>query len=393
MPYIKDKTQGYGEQAGVLGSGAVPTGRQATQAGSPGSFTNIQDYLSGVTTPKIQGQLENKAQSDIKNAQQNVNQQVQGLSALPQAQQYNPESFQKNLQDNDYSAIRQGATQSYTPTDVTKEIQTPTNPFANVQPGSFSSLMQYFGQTQKPNTQYGQGAQKLDEMLLRGQPEYVQNFAPQKQEQFKSQVEGGVKKAQEERGAAQKATQEQVSKSSADYQKAISDYLGGVNQQAQDKLKEQQAQEAQYTGKSNAELLNMMKNDPQYYQSLIAMQGGANIDPGNYVTRTGYNAPDIGTAAYALGNDTLSDYSALNDILGNKSAPLVGTQAYNPGVINFDQGAYNNALSAVMNPANPTGPIGPVFFNPTPGASTPSQPQQQPSSSPSTFKIPTRVTM
>lgn len=392
MPYIKDKSQsGYGEQAGVLGSGAVPTGKQSTQAGSPGSFTNIQDYLGGVTAPKIQNQIENKAQGDIKNAQQNVNQQVQGLSALPTAQQYNPESFQKNLQDNTYDQIKAGATQAYNPTDPTQEIKTPDNPFASVQPGSFSSLMGYFGQTQKPNTQYGQGTQKLDEMFLRGQPEYVQNFAPQKQEQFKTQVEGGVKKAQEERGAAQKATQEQVSKSAADYQKGISDYLGGVNTQAQQKLAEQQAEEAKYTGKSNAELLNMMKNDPQYYQSLKAMHSGAEVDPSNYVSRTGYNSPDMGTAAYGLGQDTLSDYSALNDILGNKAAPLIGTQAYNSGTINFDENSYNNALMAAINPANPTQALNPTYFNPnTYNSPTPTlQPSQPAATQPvDTSKIP-----
>lgn len=367
MPYIKDKVQGYGEQAGVLGSGAVPTGKQATQAGSPGSFTNIQDYLSGVTAPKIQNQIENKAQGDIRNAQANVNQQVQGLSALPTAQQYNPESFQKNLQENTYDQIKAGATQAYNPTDPTKEIQTPNNPFTNIQPGSFSSLMNYFGQTQKPNTQYGQGAQKLDEMFLRGKPEYVQNFAPQKQEQFKA-VEGQAKKAQEERGAAQKATQEDVSKNASAYQQAINDYLSGVNTQAQQKLAEQQAQ---YKA-----VQDQLKLDPNQLMEKVYGQGAvSNLDrqfrehnlqyrypsaSGGTMTENflsnakpwadffnvqGAVDPTLATASGALGADKIQDYNALRDIQPGNFQQLQAGQEFNPGKVALD---YNKFLTSVQ---------------------------------------------
>jgi hypothetical protein len=195
--------------------------------------------------------------------------------------------------------------------------------------------MSYIGEIKPQSQQYTTGMQKVDEMLLGGDPAFPGQFAEQKKAQYKQQVEdpyGAAKAARE----GQKA---QAVSNTETWKKQMQDYLGGENKAIQDILAKQQEQEKEAADltfsewqQMNAEAIkgkppdlsqygtpdiNKLYNDPEYYKQ--------------FAERSGYNTPSMGTAATEYGSnaDKMADYNALASILNVDQ--LMPTNTYNPG--------------------------------------------------------------
>ena len=358
MAYIR-KTEPGLSQSGTLGQGAVTTGTGATQAGSPTSFTNIQDYLSANKgTPQIQQRIQAAGQKDIEQGKSNVQGQVAKLSQLPTGLGYDQAKFGEALGKDDYESIRQGAMQSYTPQDVSAQFKNVESGLKGIQPGSFQSLSSYLGSNIRPQNQYTQGQQKFDEMLLRGQKDFTDTFAKKQQEQFKSQVTDPLEAAKQSRTEQEQQTATKLGEQSKQYQSAIDEYLKNLNSNIATTQAMQQQREQQEASRINdiPGLFNQLAGAntynniyPIYYTpssenvkgqteaDRAATMSAINTAIQNSVSRTGNVAPSFETAVSAFDPNRIKDYEALRGIAGQAGMtgqynPLTytGTQ-YNPG--------------------------------------------------------------
>ena len=237
---MRDKPYGYGG-GGMIGSGQGVGGATApndTTAGQAGGWSNIQDFLGANTgTPKVQGMIEQKGKQQLGTAAKAGETARSGVSEIPSIQAFTPQAFQSALAANDYGQIRTGAGGQYTPFQgmtgenrgaalAGQELPTQTNPFENIQPG-VESIMNYFGQLERPSSQYTPGMSKMDEMLLRGQKDFVKDYPGELKEQFKGQVTDPMQAGREARALAHEGGALAAGTEGERWKGGINDYLQG----------------------------------------------------------------------------------------------------------------------------------------------------------------------
>lgn len=283
MAYVKRgglETGGgvLGSGGGVMGGGettpAAATGNSQSAAGSPSGFYNIQDFLGANqgSTPRIQTNVEQKGNAAVESGKQQLQQNQGSLSALPNATEYNRDNFNQYLAKNEYDPIRQAANQSFTPTssedinyNLSKNIS--DQGINSLKPGDFGSVMNWFGQAQPTSSTYNPGMQKMDEMLLRGNKDFVQNFAPNIQAQYKSQVSDPLSAAISGRIGQEQATGEAITGAANAWKGGIGDYLKGQDALINAKITEQQGKALPALDSAGL-LQQIQKTNPDYFNRL-----------------------------------------------------------------------------------------------------------------------------
>ena len=232
-----NKTLGGGEMTGDTEAQGGANQINTSTSGTPGGFTNIQDYMGankGDTTN--QNYLNTKADEQINNAVGQMNTAVSALSPI-NTQAASIQGLNDLLNQNDYTKAREYATTpNFTPT--AQELPDIANPTSNLK-GTLPDVMSYIGEIKPQSQQYTGGMQKFDEMLLGADPTFPGQFAANKQQQYETQVEdpyGAAKAARE----GQKA---QATQNAADWKTQMQNYLGGEDKTIQGILANQQEQE------------------------------------------------------------------------------------------------------------------------------------------------------
>lgn len=189
-----DNKQMTGAGGGMTGtaSGGATGGNQST-SGSQGAFTNIQDYIGANTGDKTnQNYLNNAADTQISNAANQVQSNINAAPAITQNPAPSADLLNANTQ-NDFRGNKylSGNLDAYTKAPTPYNMPSlGSNPTAGLQ-DNLSSVLNYMGGSSvKPLSQnYTQGMQKFDEMLLGNDPQFSKDFASNKQQQYKTQVE------------------------------------------------------------------------------------------------------------------------------------------------------------------------------------------------------------
>lgn len=358
MAYIRQAGQavqvpGYQTGGGMLGGSPTSSIAQPTDAGKPGGWTNIQDYLNAnrgdrtnINTAKTQtaGKIQEGAKS--------IQEQKENVSPLPQAVQYSAEATNQALDKDDYGVFSQGLSQQpavdqmrLIPTAEQEiygnaPLESRVNEITNLDPTNFNKTMQFVGGlSDAPG--YSTGMKAFDAMLLQGSPEFRQGFVPQVQEQYKTLYQQPLEQARQERTGQISDAQKAIEAAQSGWKEGISDWLGTEDQAIADILAQQQAQEAQEADLTFQEWLPLYQaylqaNPPS--DPAAPVGAPAYLAPGydykQHAERTGNVAPDINTAAYQYGPDKLADYNALAELLsqyGGSYNQYTPAQGYNPG--------------------------------------------------------------
>jgi hypothetical protein len=352
MAYNKIQKQSNDKMMGTGGltGNAEGGGNSATQpvnqstAGNSGGFTNIQDYMNANKGNQTnQNYLNNKADTQISNQANLLNTNVGSLSAINQ----NPAASQQGVQDllgkNNYETARNYATNpnfKATAEELPDMYSGAYNPTSKLT-GNLSSVMDYIGEIKPPSQQYTPGMQKFDEMILGGDKDFAKNFATNKQQRYKSQVEDPYGAAT----AARETQKGQAKQNVEDWRTQFKTYLGGEDKKIQDILAKQQAKEKNEATITPEEYFKLA-GTPYTAPAATANNGaGNNLTKAQNdaiikeqmdmymknLTRTGNNAPSLGTATgeYGQNADQLMDYNKIAEILG--LTQLTPSTTYNPG--------------------------------------------------------------
>lgn len=366
MAFIK-RTQTT-PSGGMLGTGSLVGGtglgeggqNAPSEAGTPGGWYNIQDFLNAnKQDPAIASKIQEKGTQATQKLAGDVQGQIGGLSQIDAANPFSQSSLQDILARDNYSQAQSGLQQQFNPfkgvagstleekakTVAGSELQAPSNPFAQVQSGNFQSIMDFFGQAEKPSAQYTQGMSKMDEMLLRGQKDFVKDYPTQLQEQFTSQVVNPLDAARAEREQALLGGAKSTEEAAKSWQTGLGQYVADQQKAVNDILGQQQTQEAQAQANIpdyQTFLSGLQTANPNYYNQLLS---GAYVPEGlqtkdlspiyqqyaKYTPGTGVNES---TALNQYGAGNIQDYNALAQLIGGKAFGQ-GYQ-YQPGSFTFD---------------------------------------------------------
>lgn len=336
MAYIKRMPSGdvggtFGD-AGFIGGGDTPT-----TAGNAQSWYNIQDFLGAnqgdTTGQRIAGSALNKEVEAGKSSLQN---QVSGLSALqnpiaapsqpiptPEGQAqialYNPDpnTLGGLLGTDNYDAIRAGVNQSYqAPTG--SEFTPITSSVDKIQPNQFNTIADFIGLGQKKSSTYTPGMQKMDELLMRGDKDFTQNFAQQAKDRYASEVTNPYQAAVANREQERTKNKSDIESASSGWKSQVQDWTGQANRNIEDVLSKQQQ--------------NYNTIQPTYNKIISDIMGGIGRNEENMESRIRDAAniqnllsvqPSRETAINDLGGTALTqDYNALQDILGGTPSYL-----------------------------------------------------------------------
>jgi len=352
-PYDENDKNNAG---GILGTGGEMGGGAPvkTSAGTPGGWTNIQDYLNANKGDMTNvNSLRNKATGIIGKGTEELNKQKSNLAALPTAQGYDATKLNEYLGSNDYGKIR-GATkqQLATQTPTAQELvgYSPLeDQVSGLKEGDFGSIEKFFGDRETtPN--YTPGMKSFDKMLLQGNPYVQKDFVPEIKGMYENQYKKPLEAARTERDTAKTAASQGMGEASESWKTGINQYLGGEKNKVNQLLAQQQQQEAEAADLTKSEwdaiygparqsyLNNLKTTNPEEYQRAV-MASPIELSPGfnymNYAERTGNTTPNIGTAAssYAGSND-LADYNALVNLIneyGGKEELLMPNSGYSAG--------------------------------------------------------------
>ena len=325
--------------SGMLGQGMLGSGKKQTQAGTGGSWYNVQDFLSANQNipSSLANRMEQKGQEEIGQAASGLQSNIANMSALPQAQQYSQEAFQNAIGDKDYSDVQQYLNQGYQAQNVNlapQGYESQKQSYQSLNPNDFSSLMNWFGATDQ-GARYTPGMSKMDELLLRNRPGFIESFPQQLQSQFQSQVTDPMQAATSERQAQEQATQDAFNTSRENWQQGLSDYLGGQYQSVQDELAKQQDVQDQWLANEANYNRMISQHSPQ------AQEFGMDLNP--YFQYQAGTAPAMGTAAnVALGGEGIQEYNQLanllEDVQGSPMERMMDQQYVAPTYLGNEQG-------------------------------------------------------
>lgn len=323
MSYIKrsgveagtPSTTGAG---GVLGSGetTAKTGQQSIANQSPTGFYNIQDFLKanqGQST--LAGDIQKKGEEAIGQQKNTLAQNQSTMENMPTATEYTPEALQKNLQANEYDALRGNIAQKpQTQQQIQSQLSANiTNPFENMKAGDYKSIMDFFGQSQPTSSKYTQGMQKQDELLLRGNKESA-NIPTNLQNMYQEQVANPLNQAVNARTAKSAAD---VAKANEGWKGGLQAFLSSQDQLQKDILAEQQglynkAMSPQFASQ------NVGLQAPNANTALTAYMGGVDRGGNPYSNYEDYNP-----IREILGmTDVTNPQEVFNPVFGMGSSPV-----------------------------------------------------------------------
>lgn len=247
---------GQGGIAGT-GGGAAQTGgapQQQTSAGGASDWINVQEYLRGNQPAQSAAmkRLQGRAQGQLRGAQQELENRYAAVQQQPTAQKYDANVFaqyrQGGLTPEETAKITSGVGQTYAGAQagtqayerpVAEQLKAVQNPFAELQPGSFESLMKWAGPIEKPSAGYTPGMQMFDEMLLRSAA--PSQFVQQQQSAFKEKVTDPLGKYRSDIQDKQNAAKQEFAKQGEAWKAGVGGWLGQQRTAVADKLKEQKA--------------------------------------------------------------------------------------------------------------------------------------------------------
>jgi len=268
------QTPGYQTGGKMLGGAQTGSAQPATEAGSPGGWTNIQDYLSA-----NQGDMTNvntakeQTASKIQEGAKSIQEQKATPIDLPKPTEYSAETTNKALADDDYGVFSQGLTQQNAQDQMSQlpsvqeqiygnaPLETRIDEITNLDPSNFDKTMQFVGGlSQDPN--YSQGARAFDSMLLQGSPEFRQNFVPQTQQQYQELYKQPLQAARDERQQFQDTQGAQaISGAQQGWQTGINDWLSAENAQI---AQAQQRQQDHYSQMQQSANIDVQKQIADY---------------------------------------------------------------------------------------------------------------------------------
>jgi len=373
MAFLSSGNQGdlISGGGGYAGAGATIGGKQKTTAGKPGGWYNIQDFLAAnPQTPNVQSRMTQRGSQQLGEAKGQLQSQVSALPSMPTPEQYSQERFGGILQDGvtggEASNLRSFLDQSYTPSATPQELLPGVqSPYKNMQPGSFESVMNWYGDIERPSAAYTPGMQKMDEMLLRGQKGFAQEFPTQLQQQFQSEVGQPLEAKRTEVGQQQEATKQQFSDEGKQWYEGIGGFLSGEKQKLTDTYEKQRAELAKQSAMTPQQIMGqdywsaaqqyqpyeMMPglNKPSLGMPEYQLQHVAGIDPMNFLNRAEYTTPSMDTAANVLYSpEQLNTYNVLSGLLPEEQyGSYTGSEVFKPGEWSFDAPGFMNDYKRV----------------------------------------------
>lgn len=358
-------TGGYTSGGGMLGTGGGVSGKKKTAAGTPSGWYNVQEFLgANQQDPAIRQRIEERGQEQLGGAVEQYGKDVEALQDIPEASQFDQGRFQGyldgGLSEDEKSTIQQGlgqtfegfepGTQSY---ELAPELQLPErqSPFSGLKEGDMSSMMGWFGEAERPSATYTPGMQKMDEMLLRGQKGFTEDYPKQLKEQYQKQVTDPMMAKREAIGNAQdiaRGGEEQAGSFEAakqDWRTGIGSFLRGQQKRVDTRLVEQQAKQAEVANQPAYELMgqdysNALQFSPTGGQidgrpsitqtDLYGIQG---LTPSDYLSYRTPTPADLGTAASAeLTPEEIETYNFLQQAqTGGTEGLYSGGQTFDPG--------------------------------------------------------------
>lgn len=288
---------------GFAGEGTPVGGTQRSAAGQPGGWYNLQEFLqANQQTPNVQSRIQQRGEQGLASAKGQLQSNVKGLQDIPTAEKYSSDRLTSMRQggltgqetgqlrgflDQSLAGIQPG-TQQY---ELSAQEQLPDiqNPYQGLQPGSFESLMGWYGNLERPSANYTSGMQKMDEALLRGSKDFAKNFSGEMQGRFQQEVTDPL---QEQRANLERRKQEasqQFTDEGKQWHEGISGFLGGEKAKVNERLAEQELELAKQNQMRTEDIMG------DYYQDVLQntdLTGMNQLTPGGqYVLKGGQTLP------------------------------------------------------------------------------------------------------
>jgi len=381
MPFLQQYTNPnlLSDAGGYAGEGAEVSGQQKkTAAGVPGGWYNIQEFLSANSQePAVKARLEDKANQQLSTAQNTYNDQVKALSPIPEPQAYSRENLNQFLQgglnENEKQSITyrlkqtyQGAEPGQQSYELTPGEQMPSiaSPYSTMKSGEFPSIMQWYGNLERPSAEYTPGQQKMDEMLLRGQPGFSTQFPEKYQSQFQTNVTNPLAANQQSIAGQQSEAPKKYDNTNKQWFQGISDFMGEETGKMKNKLAEQQAELQRVSSRTVPDVYgDYAQYIDDYPKAPVGIDekpfpgmpeyrklGITGVNPNQYVSYSGAVTPNMETAANAaLTPDQIANFNALSGIVPDAGySEYGGNQVFNPGTWNLDKQGFESDYKRVM---------------------------------------------
>ena len=356
-----------GGMGGVAGEGAAVSGAtQKTDAGSPGGWTNIQDFMgANKQKPTAQTRIEQGASQQLGQATQQLGAQVSGLSQMPTADKYSDQQFSdirkggitggesqqmRGYLDQSFGGAEQGV-QDYEKS-AQDQIQGVQDPFSGMKSGDFGSIMNWYGDVERPSATYTSGMQKMDEMLMRGNKDFAKDMPKQMAQQFQTQVTDVMNKERTDLTNRQNIAKQQFSDEGKQWYEGISGFLGGEDQKVKDRYAQQQSELELENQRSNQDVMG------NYYSDLNPFAGNARygeqdqtgLNPLDYIKRDAVYDPSMGTAATAqFSPEQLNTYNALSGLTADAGyGQYTGGEIFDPGRWNMNEDKFKGDYVDMM---------------------------------------------
>jgi hypothetical protein len=325
MAYIKRMPTGdvggtFGD-AGFIGGGDTPT-----TAGDSQGWYNIQDFLGAnkgdTTGQRIAGSALDK---EIEAGKSNLQNQISNLSPLQTAQTGDLNAL---LEADDYSQIGNIYNQQYQSPSAPEFNPITSSSVEALQPNQFNTITDFIGGVQKNNSTYTPGMQKMDELLMRGDTDFAQNFAQQAKDKYASEINNPYQEAVANREKAQQGAKQNIESARQDWQSQVADWTGQAGRDIESTLTRQRSDY------DRGKLLYQENTpiSPFVDEATRARQFNTILSAAPYESVLGV-APTRETAVSELGQtrgNFADDYNALQSLIGE-----------NPNYISASSNPYN----------------------------------------------------
>lgn len=360
---------------GYAGNGTPVGGRPRTAAGQPGNWYNIQDFLNAnPQKSNVAPRIEQKAGESMAGAKQQLQSQFNTVQnqTMPTPETYSGDKFSQIRQ----GGINQGETQDLrrfldqTPQNFEpgqqlyelapeQQVRDVRNPFSDMKTGDFSSIMKWYGDIERPSSEYTPGMQKMDEMLLR-KSNIGEELPGQMQGRFQSEIIDPIKQKRDQLQAKQADSQKAFEQQRTDWTQGISSFLQGEDAKIKDIYEQQQQAMAEQDAVTTQQIFGNDYENLQWLYPDNAADSGLTLknviagDPrqgsqtdvmgSKYLQRSPVIDPSMNTAAlqYYTNPQDLADYNTLIGLLGQGDPrQLEGVEAFDPGEWTYDRKAFS----------------------------------------------------
>jgi hypothetical protein len=376
MAFLQNKYQNptLSESGGMAGDVSAPEGKQKTTAGTPSGWYNIQDFLGANTqAPAIKSQIEQKGASQLDEAKNKYQTQLSNLQSMPTPDKFTSEGLsgitQGGVTSGEAQTLANKLSQQPTGDAFTKtaaeQMPSIASPYSSMKSGDFSSIMNWFGDQARPASEYTPGMQKTDEMLLRGQQGFAEEYPTKLQNQFQAEVQNPLEAKRQEITKAQDTSKGAFEDANKQWYQGITGFLSDEKNKISNMYDQQKQQLADINAKNTKDIMGADYyarsqdyptydtspggNKPYIGMPEYQLRGIEGVNPSNFITRSNYVAPSQETAATgALGQEGIDTYNTLAGLVGDTNTISGSPQAFDPGTWNFDQKGFENDYKRVV---------------------------------------------